>query len=61
MTPEELARQIIDDRLTKSGWIIQDRTDFDRTAAVGVAVREFLMKDGTEAAICCLSTEKPSA
>lgn len=49
MTPEEQARQIIDDRLIKSGWIIQDRADFDRTAAVGVAVREFMMKDGTEA------------
>lgn len=48
-TPEEQARQIIDDRLIKSGWIIQDRADFDRTAAVGVAVREFMMKDGTEA------------
>lgn len=48
-TPEEQARQIIDDRLTKAGWIIQDRADFDRTAAVGVAVREFMMKDGTEA------------
>lgn len=48
-TPEERARQIIDDRLIKSGWIIQDRADFDRTAAVGVAVREFMMKDGTEA------------
>lgn len=48
-TPEEQARQIIDDCLTKAGWIIQDRADFDRTAAVGVAVREFMMKDGTEA------------
>lgn len=48
-TPEEQARQIIDDRLTKAGWIIQDRADFDRTAAVGVAVREFMMKDWTEA------------
>ena len=49
MTPEEQARKIIDDRLIKSGWIIQDRADFDRTAAVGVAVREFMMRDGTEA------------
>lgn len=49
MTPEGRARQKIDDLLKKSGWIIQDRADFDRTAGLGVVVREFLMEDGTEA------------
>ncbi|MCL2672897.1 MAG: DEAD/DEAH box helicase family protein [Alphaproteobacteria bacterium] len=48
-TPEEIARQKIDVQLTQAGWVIQDRSDFDRTAAFGVAVREFLMDDGTEA------------
>ena len=48
-TPEEQAREIIDEQLTKAGWIIQNRSDFDRTAGLGVAVREFLMDDNTEA------------
>lgn len=49
MTPEEKARQQIDEQLEQAGWVIQDRADFDRTASLGVAVREFLMADGTEA------------
>lgn len=49
MTPEEKARQRIDEQLEQAGWVIQDRADFDRTASLGVAVREFLMADGTEA------------
>ena len=48
-TPEEQAREIIDEQLTKAGWTIQNRSDFDRTAGLGVAVREFLMDDNTEA------------
>ena len=48
-TPEAQARQKIDNLLIQAGWIIQDRADFDRTAGLGVAVREFLMNDGTEA------------
>lgn len=49
MTPEERARQTIDAQLKQAGWIIQDRSDFNRTASTGVAVREFMMTDGTEA------------
>lgn len=49
MTPEENARQKIDNLLLQASWIIQDRDSFDRTAGLGVAVREFLMADGTEA------------
>ena len=49
MTPEEKARQEIDKLLVEAGWIIQDRVDFNRFAGVGVAVREFLMADNTEA------------
>lgn len=49
MTPEEKARRQIDEQLEQAGWVIQDRADFDRTASLGVAVREFLMADGTEA------------
>ena len=48
-TPEEKAREKIDEQLINAGWIIQNREDFDRTASLGVAVREFLMDDNTEA------------
>ena len=40
-TPEEKAREKIDEQLINAGWIIQNREDFDRTAGLGVAVREF--------------------
>ncbi len=43
MTPEEEARAEIDKLLIAAGWEIQDRKDFDRTAALGVAVREFAL------------------
>lgn len=49
MTPEEQARQLIDEKLLSAGWIIQDRQNFDRFAGLGVACREFLMADNTEA------------
>jgi len=49
MTPEEQARTNIDNLLVQAGWIIQDRVDFDRRAALGVAVREFMMQGGKEA------------
>lgn len=48
-TPEALARKKIDSLLTQAGWIIQNRADFDRTAGLGVVVREFLMDDDTKA------------
>lgn len=49
MNPEEKARIKIDEELTEAGWVIQDRKDFNRNASLGVAVREFLMQDNTEA------------
>ena len=49
MTPEEIARQQIDEKLTQAGWVVQDRKDFNRFAGFGVACREFVMEDGTEA------------
>ena len=48
-TPEKIARTKIDKLLEKAGWILQNRSNFDRTAGLGVAVREFLMDDNTEA------------
>ncbi len=45
-TPEQLARQTIDALLTAAGWALQDRDQFDRNAALGVAVREFPLLAG---------------
>lgn len=44
--PEEKARQVIDAQLAASGWVVQDREDMNRTAALGVAVREFQLSTG---------------
>ncbi len=46
MTPEQKARIEIDKRLTKSGWLLQDMADFNPTASLGVAVREFRTDTG---------------
>ncbi len=48
MDPEAKARLIIDDKLEAAGWVLQDRSEFDRTAAIGVAVREFPTVQGKE-------------
>jgi len=42
----EARAQKIDKLLTAAGWIVQNRADFDRTAALGVAVREFGLPSG---------------
>ena len=46
ITPEDLARQNIDQLLTAAGWMIQDRGAANITAGRGVAIREFPMKKG---------------
>ena len=46
MHPEAKAWQKIDELLMAAGWTIQNRADFDRTAALGVAVREFALPSG---------------
>lgn len=43
-TPEQKARREIDADLAAAGWLVQDRDELDLTAARGVAVREFPMK-----------------
>ena len=40
-TPESLARQIIDQKLTAAGWIVQDFKTLNLGTGTGVAVREF--------------------
>ena len=46
LLPEEQARQKIDQLLTAAGWVVQSKQDFDRTASLGVAVREFQTQSG---------------
>ena len=46
ITPEDRARQKIDQLLDAAGWIVQDRAAANITAGRGVAVREFPMKTG---------------
>nr|MBC8552413.1 DEAD/DEAH box helicase family protein [Candidatus Brocadiales bacterium] len=45
-TPEELAREIIDQKLTAAGWIVQDYKSINLGAGLGVAVREFQTSSG---------------
>lgn len=46
MTPEEKARIVIDEKLEKSGWTIQDMKKLSLTVTLGVAVREFPTSTG---------------
>ncbi len=41
MTPESRARQIIDQKLAASGWVVQDMKQLNLGAAQGIAVREY--------------------
>ncbi len=45
-TPEARAREIIDAQLIASGWVVQDRANLNRTASLGVAVREYPLASG---------------
>jgi len=47
-TPEELAREKIDELLVECGWTIQNRSTINLSAARGVALREALLKDRDE-------------
>lgn len=46
MTPEEKARQAIDQQLAECGWPVQDFKQLNISAGLGVAVREFPRKMG---------------
>jgi type I restriction enzyme R subunit len=48
LTPEQIARQKIDRLLSAAGWALQNPADFNRKAALGVAVREFQLTTGPE-------------
>ncbi|MBQ6481169.1 MAG: DEAD/DEAH box helicase family protein [Anaerolineaceae bacterium] len=46
VTPEERARRVIDEKLARAGWIIQDMNAIQSTAGIGVAIREFPTSSG---------------
>ncbi|HUY90515.1 MAG TPA: hypothetical protein VMV10_17390 [Pirellulales bacterium] len=46
MTPEEKARQQIDQQLLQCGWVVQDFRAMNISAGLGVAIREFPLKSG---------------
>jgi type I restriction enzyme R subunit len=46
LTPEQRARQQIDDRLTEAGWTVQDRAQLNLGGDRGIAVREFVLATG---------------
>jgi type I restriction enzyme R subunit len=46
MTPEQKARERIDEQLDETGWTVQSAAEMDITAARGVAVREFPLETG---------------
>lgn len=46
MTPEQKAREVIDQKLAQAGWIVQDMRQLDLFAGLGVAVREFPTSTG---------------
>jgi type I restriction enzyme R subunit len=46
MTPEQEAREEIDDQLHQTGWAVQSADEMDITAARGVAVSEFPLETG---------------
>ena len=46
LLPEQQARVNIDAALCEAGWVVQDRSEMNLSAAQGVAVREFLMAPG---------------
>jgi type I restriction enzyme R subunit len=46
VAPELIARAKIDDLLSGAGWVVQDRDRMNRSAALGVAVREFPLPAG---------------
>lgn len=39
--PEQLSRDLIDEQLVASGWVIQNKTQINLAANIGVAVREY--------------------
>jgi type I restriction enzyme R subunit len=47
MKPEEKARQTIDNLLEAAGWGVQNLDELNLGQGLGVAIREFPLKNGT--------------
>jgi type I restriction enzyme R subunit len=45
-TPEQIARDRIDEKLRLAGWVIQEKTKIDFGAAIGIAITEYLTEVG---------------
>jgi type I restriction enzyme R subunit len=45
LTPEQKAREEIDQQLSECGWIVQDGKEMNIMAGPGVAVREYSQED----------------
>jgi type I restriction enzyme, R subunit len=45
-TPEQKARDAIDNQLLQAGWLIQNRDEINLSAGRGIVIREFKMADG---------------
>ncbi len=45
-TPEQRARERIDELLEAAGWVVQDQLEMNLGAGIGVAVREFALDTG---------------
>ena len=40
-TPEQAAREVIDEKLSQAGWFVQDKKKINFNASLGIAVREY--------------------
>ena len=40
-SPEQAARDVIDDKLSEAGWVVQNNKEIDFSAGPGIAVREY--------------------
>ena len=58
-TPEQRARDRIDQKLGASGWAVQEKSQINWHASPGIAVRHYPMQDGTEADYLLFVDRKP--
>ena len=57
MTPEQLAREEIDEQLEACGWVVQDFASMNIHAGLGVAVREYPLRWKEGAKTCTGSAD----
>ncbi|HQI39791.1 MAG TPA: type I restriction-modification enzyme R subunit C-terminal domain-containing protein [Ignavibacteriaceae bacterium] len=59
ITPEQRARENIDRQLAQAGWLIQDLKDFNPSAGLGIAVREYPTESGAADYILFVDSGEP--